>query len=65
MAAKGYLVSFHEQDGRLQADVRVEATQKEPNYRNLVCRNNQGTNLSDLPYLSRPIQQSRIQLERF
>ncbi len=28
VAEKVYLVSFHEQDGRLQADIRVDVTQK-------------------------------------
>eukprot|EP01132_Coremiostelium_polycephalum_P000119 gene119-164_t len=52
MADRGNLVTFSQQNGQLQADVRVDVTQKDPNYRNLpvkVASDIDLTNLSGLP----------------
>jgi hypothetical protein len=63
-AEGGYLVTFHEEKGNLVADIRVDKTQKEPNYRNLPVEIEKGTDLAALPHLNKRIQQRHIQLER-
>jgi ribosome biogenesis GTPase A len=35
---EGYTVTFHEQNGEVRADIRVDETQPKPNYRNLPVR---------------------------
>ena len=63
-AEKGYVVSFYEQDGSLQASIKVDAAQNEPNYTNVPVVVENRADLLILPYLSKQIQQNRIQLER-
>ena len=62
-AEKGYLISFHEGDnGMLQADVRVDETQREPNYRNLPVIIEEATDLASFIKLPPIIQRRRINL---
>lgn len=63
-ASGGNLVSFYEEAGKLRANVRVDEAQKEPNYRNLPVTIEEGSDLAQLPHLTRKAQQLRIQLER-
>lgn len=63
IASGGNLVTFYEQYGRLQADVRVDESQKEPNYKYLPVVIEKGTDLAYLQYLDLTTQQGRIQFE--
>ncbi|OJW69995.1 MAG: hypothetical protein BGO68_04125 [Candidatus Amoebophilus sp. 36-38] len=63
-AERGYLVTFYEgENGMIRADVRADKTQREPNYKNLPVRIEEGTDLTSLIKLDSKIQQSRIQLK--
>jgi len=66
---KGYLVTFHEQDGNLAADVKIDSNQQKPNYTNVPVVVAKDTRLSELLYsellyLEKTIQKRRIQVER-
>lgn len=63
-AEGGYLVTFHEEKGDLVADVRVDKTQKEPNYRSLPIEMEKGTDLAALLDCNKERQQRHIQLGR-
>lgn len=61
-AERGYFVTFHGQGRKLQADVRVEQTQKKPNYSNLPVVIEKGTNLASWVKLPLKIQKKRIHI---
>eukprot|EP01132_Coremiostelium_polycephalum_P003032 gene3032-3791_t len=60
MADRGNLVTFSQQKGQLQADVRVDAAQEEPNYRNLPVNIAADIDLTKLVALDQKGQQRRI-----
>lgn len=60
--SKGILVTFDKQDGELQAYVKFDQTQQEPNYTNLPVAIEDGTDLAELSHLTKETQQFRIQL---
>jgi GTP-binding protein EngB required for normal cell division len=53
VAEGGSLVTFHEQDGQLQADLRVDKRQENPNYRNLPVKIAPDIDLAQLPHLNK------------
>jgi DNA-nicking Smr family endonuclease len=59
-AEGGCLVTFHGQGRELQADVRVDETQKEPNYRNLPVAIEKGTDLASWVKLDLKVQKRRV-----
>jgi ribosome biogenesis GTPase A len=59
-AEGGYLVTFYEQNSQLQADVRVDEKQKEPNYKNLPVIIDQDIDLAQLPHLNKAEQKRLI-----
>ena len=62
IAAGGNLVTFYEQDGRLQADIRVDEKQQKPNYKGLAVAIEEGIELASLVKLDPKTQQRRIKV---
>ncbi|OJW66846.1 MAG: hypothetical protein BGO68_03675 [Candidatus Amoebophilus sp. 36-38] len=59
-----YLASFYEDKGELKANLRVDETQAEPNYKGVHALFDKGTDLVNLTKLDPTTQKNRIQLSR-
>lgn len=57
---EGYLVKFREEDGKLNADLRVDEKQKEPNYRRVPVTIAKDTNLNQLAHSNKETQKRII-----
>ncbi|OJW71116.1 MAG: hypothetical protein BGO68_04700 [Candidatus Amoebophilus sp. 36-38] len=57
----GYLASFYEDEGELKANLRIDQTQAEPNYKGVPVLVEEGVDLSYLTKLDYKTQQNRIQ----
>eukprot|EP01132_Coremiostelium_polycephalum_P003028 gene3028-3783_t len=64
MADRGNLVTFSQQNEQLQADVKVDAAQKEPNYRNLPVNIAADIEVGQLLALESKVQQRLIHFNR-
>lgn len=61
--SRGNIVTFYEQDGDLQANVRVDEKQPKPNYEGLTVAIEEGTDLAVFLRLDSKIQSHRIQFQ--
>jgi hypothetical protein len=64
-ASGGYTLTFHENNGELQADVWLDEEQKTANYRNLPVTIEAEVDLKKLTYQHRKIQERRIEVGCF